>query len=473
MSSTPSLPPSHDTDPASAAAPARSRRRRWKIAAWIIVPLVVLALIVFVLPTYAARYIVRSQLGDMGITTEGIDTLRIDVWNREVWLGPVTFRGEGAPIGEVKEVGLKYGVLNLFHRQALIRTLIIKGVDVQVTREMDGNITINGVDLSQFTKPKAEQPPPKEDEPGWGAGLDDFRFVESRIFYTDRAKGTIQLDVDNLELHEFHTWQPDHPGRFILDARINNMGFRAEGTARPFGEEVQADVEMTVDDVEMDKIALYTGPLGFDRRSGVLRADLSGSFKGGQGAVDASVKGEVTGTDVDASRPDQVAMTFDRAILKLDNRYRLAPGGAGILSGPVNFALDNAHLEAAGGSELRLANATIDVPALNAEQADGRTQVAVKGDIALTQVEAQSAGATGQQAPVDSGGDDQNRAQGHQGNRRQRRDQRYRRPRSLARRGPGATAAAGASRGHAHRSGPGDPVAAQFRRRDRSGRNER
>ncbi len=400
MSSTPSSPPSHDIDPASTAAPSRSRRRRWKIAAWIIIPLVILALIVFVLPTYAARYIVRSQLDNMGITTEGIDTLRIDVWNREVWLGPVTFRGEGAPIGEVTEVGLKYGVLNLFHRQALIRTLIIKGVDVQVTREMDGNITINGVDLSQFTKPKEEQPPPpKEDQPGWGAGLDDFRFVESRIFYTDRAKGTIQLDVDNLELHEFRTWQPDHPGRFILDARINNMGFRAEGTARPFGEEVQADVRMTVNDVEMDKIALYTGPLGFDRRSGVLRADLSGSFKGGQGAVDAKVKGEVTGTDVDASRPDQIAMTFDRAVLKLDNRYQLAPGGAGTLSGPVNFVLDNAHLEAAGGSKVRLANATIDVPTLNAEQADGRTQVAVKGDMALTQIEAQAAGVNGQQGP--------------------------------------------------------------------------
>ncbi|MBL8658230.1 MAG: DUF748 domain-containing protein [Rhodospirillales bacterium] len=394
MSPTPSPPPEDTT-----AKPPRTRRRRWKIAAWIIVPLVILALIVFVLPTYAARYIVRNQLDDMGIATEGIDTLRINIWNREIWLGPVTFRGEGAPIGEVKEVGLKYGVLNLFHRQALVRTLIIKGVDVQVTREMDGTITINGVDLSQFTKPKEEQPPPKENESAWGAGLDDFRFIESRVFYTDRARGTIELNVDNLELHEFHTWQPDHPGRFILDARINNMGFRAEGTARPFGEVVHADAKVSVDDVELDKIAKYTGPLGFDRRSGVLKADLSGTLEAGQGNTDASVKGEVTGTDVDSSRPDQIAMTFDRAVLKLDNRYRLAPGGAATLSGPINFELDNAHLEAAGGSSVRLANASLDLPSLTAEQTEGRTQAAISGDIALTQVVAQASANNPQQAP--------------------------------------------------------------------------
>lgn len=393
LSPTPSSPPD-DT----AAKPSRTRRR-WKIAAWIIIPLVILALIVFVLPTYAARYIVRSQLDDMGITTEGINTLRIDIWNREIWLGPVTFRGAGAPIGEVKEVGLKYGVLNLFHRQALVRTLIIKGVDVQVTRELDGNITINGVDLSQLAKPKEEQPPPKEGEQAWGAGLDDFRFIESRIFYTDRARGTIELNVDNLELHDFRTWQPDHPGRFILNARINNMGFRAEGTARPFGDVVHADAKVSVDGVELEKIAKYTGPLGFDRRSGVLEAELSGTLEAGRGAVDASVKGEVTGTDFDSSRPDQIAMTFDRAVLKLDNSYRLAPGGAATLSGPINFELDNAHLEAAGGSSLRVANAAFDLPALTVEQTDGRTQAAISGDIALTQFVAQASANNAQKAP--------------------------------------------------------------------------
>jgi hypothetical protein len=392
---------SQDPEPAAAGgSPSRprGRHRRLKIAAWIIIPLVVLALIVFVLPTYAARYIVRSQLDDMGITTEGIDTLRIDVWNREIWLGPVLFRGEQAPFGEVEEVGLKVGVLNLFHRQALIRTLVIKGVDIQVTREKDGNITINGVDLSRYSRPKEQQPPPKEEETRWGAGLDDFRFVNSRIFYTDRARGTVEVDIDNLELYEFRTWQPDHPGRFLLDARVNNMGFQAEGTARPFGETVHADIKMSANDVELDKVARYTGPLGFERRSGTLRAELASVVEAGKGTVDATVKGQVVESNVDANRPDQIAAKFDKAVLTLDNRYRL-DGGTGTLTGPVHFAINNALFTIGGGSSLRLDAGTIDVPALKAEQAEALTQVGMQGSIKLSGIEAQTAGKSGSPSP--------------------------------------------------------------------------
>ncbi|MCU0894772.1 MAG: AsmA family protein, partial [Rhodospirillales bacterium] len=119
------------------ASPSRPRRRVLRLAAWVLMPLLLLALLIFVVPTYAARYIVRSQLESMGVATQGINTLKIDVWNREVWLGPVQFRGEAAPFGHVEELGLKLGVMNLFQRQALIRELVIKGVDLQLTREVD------------------------------------------------------------------------------------------------------------------------------------------------------------------------------------------------------------------------------------------------------------------------------------------------------------------------------------------------
>lgn len=397
-------PPPPGSDPAVAAprSPRSSRRRRWKIAAWIVLPLLILGLIVFVLPTYAARYILRDQLNTLGIASEGIDTLKIDIWNREVWLGPVLFHGEGAPFGEVEEVGLKFGVVNLIHRQALVRTLIIKGVDIQVTREMDGNIIVNGIALNRLTQPREEPPPPpppEEDAPGWGAGLDDFRFVESRIFFSDRARGTIEVNVDNLELYDFRTWQPDHPGRFVLDARINNMGFRAQGTARPFGDLVRADVDLTVDEVELEKISRYTGPLGFERHAGVLQASIQGTLEAGRGAVDATAKGAVTITDADANRPEQFAAALDRAVLNLDNRYRLAPGGASTISGPLKLVVDAARLNIAGGSRVQFDKGTIAVPALTAEQADGRTQAATNVEIVLDGVEAQPAGEDGRPSP--------------------------------------------------------------------------
>ncbi len=390
-------PPAGAQEPRPSPSPKspKSRRRAWKIAAWIIGPLVLLALIVFVLPTYAARYVVRGQLADLGIIAEGVDTLRIDVWNREIWLGPVEFHAEQAPIGEVAEVGLKYGLLNLFHRQALIRELIIKGVDIQLTRELDGTFFINGVDLAKLTKPKDEQPPPAEDEKKWGAGLDDFRFIDSRVFYTDRARGTVELNVDNLELHEFRTWQPDHPGNFLLDARVNNIGFQAKGTARPFGDVIHADFETTIDGVEMAKISKFTGPLGFQRRAGVLDADLTGAVEAGNGALDASLKGEITTTGVDVNRPEQIAAQFSNATIKLDNRFRMAKDASRTVSGPFHVEATGALFSLAGGTTLAFAKGVFDLPALSTKMTDGATTVTTHGSLALSGLEAKPAGGDG------------------------------------------------------------------------------
>ncbi len=371
------------------ASPSRPRRRVLRLAAWVLMPLLLLALLIFVVPTYAARYIVRSQLESMGVATQGINTLKIDVWNREVWLGPVQFRGEAAPFGHVEELGLKLGVMNLFQRQALIRELVIKGVDLQLTREVDGNLILNGVDLRRQAREEAEKPADQEANP-WGAGIDEVRIVDSRMFFTDRARGTLELAVLSLELDEFRSWEPEHAGRFLLDATINNMNFRAQGTAKPFSDVASADAQVTVDEVEIEKIARYTGPLGFDRRSGVLRADLSTTVSAAGSTVEGTVEGEIVNRDVDQSRPDQVALQFREAVLLLDHTFHLARDGTNALDGPLKFSIKAANLSIPGGSGLSIASGEIYLPTLSVRTGGGRTDVSTEGSVRLTGVEAQA-----------------------------------------------------------------------------------
>jgi hypothetical protein len=370
-------------------APDRPRRGLLRLAAWVLIPLLLLAMLVFVVPTYAARYIAGSQLEGMGVATEGINTLKIDVWSQEVWLGPVQFRGEAAPFGHVEELGLKLGVMNLFQRQALIRELVIKGVDLQLTRDPDGKLILNGVDLRRQAGEDAEKPADQGGKP-WGAGIDEVRIVDSRMFFTDRARGTIEFAVSSLELDEFRSWEPEHAGRFLLEATINNMNVRVQGTAKPFSEVASADAEVTVDEVEIEKIARYTGPLGFDRRSGVLRADLSTTVSAAGSSVEGTVKGEIVNRDVDQSRPDQVALQFGEAVLLLDHTFRLARDGTNALTGPLKFSIKAANLSIPGGSGLSIASGEIDLPALSVSTGADRTEVATEGSIRLAGVEAQA-----------------------------------------------------------------------------------
>ena len=367
----------------------RSRRSILRLACWVLVPLLLLALLVFVVPTYAARYVASRQLESMGVTTEGINTLKIDVWNREVWLGPAQFRGEAAPFGRVEEIGVKLGVTNLFQRQALIRELLIKGVDLQLTREADGRLILNGVDLRRQGQQEAQKPADEEGKP-WGTGIDEVRIIDSRIFFTDRARGTLEIDVIGLELDEFRSWEPEHPGRFLLDATINKMGFRAQGTAKPFSEVASADAELSVDDVEIEKIALYTGPLGFDRRSGVLRADLSTTVQAAGGNVEGTVKGEIVLKDADQSRPDQVALRFDQAVLLLDQAFRLAGDGTNGVEGPLRFSIRAANLGVPGGASMDLGSGEVELSSLRVKTDAGRTQIETEALVQLTGVEARS-----------------------------------------------------------------------------------
>ena len=50
-----------------------------------------LGLLVFYAPRYVARYLIASELDELGIDHEGVETLTINLWTGELWLGPVRF----------------------------------------------------------------------------------------------------------------------------------------------------------------------------------------------------------------------------------------------------------------------------------------------------------------------------------------------------------------------------------------------
>lgn len=359
-------------------------RRRWRrkgtrrslIA---LVVLLLLVVIITVVPTYLARYFANDTLERFGIESEGIDTLRVNLWKREVWLGPLRFRTGEGDYGRLGMLGVKVNLLAAFEKHALIDRILVEGIDIVVTQDAGQALMLNGIPLSQFTaqEPPAEQPVDEEEtENPWGAGLVDLELRDSRLLFHQSDGGRLTVEVDQLDLGDLKTWQPEEEGGFALKGRVNNVAFDLNGTVRPFASDIALTVDGTVSGAELEKIQAFTGDLGFDRDAGVLDADLDlGLTFKAEGGLDGGVVGRLGASGVDYAQPDGFALALERMDADVDLRFSLSEAGDFSIGGRVNAGATGMRGEisdeqsfSSGELKVELTDLNVDVGADNALQ---------------------------------------------------------------------------------------------------------
>ncbi|MGB5560829.1 MAG: DUF748 domain-containing protein [Sedimenticolaceae bacterium] len=316
----------------SGASPPRSRRLlRLGIVAVVVV---LLGLVVSYAPRYVARYLVASELEELGIDHEGVDTLTINPWTLELFIGPVGFGVGPADRGQVGELGLQLGFKPLLQRRVSIKRLLVRGIDVVLARSPDKVLTLNGIPLNRILP----RPDPAEQQEtsgqGWRVGVDSVELRESRLIFQEGERGDLEVDVERLNLADFRTWHPERPGRFELAARLNDIKLNWSGEARPFADNITLAIDSRTQQADVPKVVRFTGPLGLDRRDGTYDADLkyemtffdSGRFEGQTvGTID--IKG------ADYERTGEFALALERAKLDLDVHYSVSESGDFALTG--------------------------------------------------------------------------------------------------------------------------------------------
>jgi hypothetical protein len=363
------------------------RRRVPRYAIWsglAVAVLGLLAVLVFVAPRHIARYVVADQLSALDIQAEGVGTLDVDLWNQQVWFGPVEFRASDADPGQVGQFGLKWDLFNLFKRRAIVETLIVEGISIHVNQEADGSITLNGISLKQklaeetaeATTAAAEAAPPKEG--GWGAGLDSFELLSSRVVFTNQRGGRLEAELDRLALAGFRTWTPDQPGTYDLQGRVNGIKIEARGEARPFADTIGIQTNIVVKEGDLDRIVQFTGPLGLTRHAGSLGAEFAGNLSiSPEGQLEISTVGTVTATNIDVASPDAGQLRLAKGTVAIDGGVQALGNGDALTSGIAVIKLE----QFSGGSG--------DGPALGFEQAeidlgDVRASLPQSGGIEVT-----------------------------------------------------------------------------------------
>ncbi len=165
------------------------RQRRTRRILVIIGILLGLLLVITFAPTYVARTIVSNQFDSFGISHEGIDSLTINPWKREAWLGPVRFGVGEVKSGQFGEVGIKISLSNLFDKQAMAERVLIRGIGLEVVRAEDNSITLNGIPLNRFIQTTPASGDSTQPGQAWGAGLGELELRDSNIVFHEETGG--------------------------------------------------------------------------------------------------------------------------------------------------------------------------------------------------------------------------------------------------------------------------------------------
>jgi hypothetical protein len=350
--------------------------------------LIMLGLLFSFGPTYVARYFIASTLDDFGIEHDGIKTLNINPWKREVWVGPVRFRTGDADQGQLGELGIKFNVLPVFEKHLLVERVMIRGIDIYLARASDNSLTLNGIPLSQFQSTTAEPVPPADEasEP-WGIGLGDFELQNSHLIFKDKTGGTLTVAIDNLRLDQFESWQPDTPGSFRLAGEVNDIQLDFNGQARPFAKQITINMDADARDADLPKIIEYTGPLGLERVAGVYQTTLHHEVTlHDTGRIEGHSSGKVNVQGMDYARAKVFAFAADKAELDLDTRYVLTKEGELQINGQLTADVEKAIGSQAQDRSFGVGQARIALADLSAVRgADGALQVSAKPRVDLQQ----------------------------------------------------------------------------------------
>lgn len=328
--------------------------------------LVALILLVTLLPTYTARYFLDRTLNQFGIETEGIKTVRVNVWKREIWVGPVRFHTGKSDDGQLGQLGIKVNIIPIFQKHALVEKLIVRGIDITLIRSGDNKLTLNGIPLSQFQSSKENK---TEQEVTvshpWGMGVVNFEMQNCRLEFLDKLHGRLVVKINSLLLKNFANWKPDAPGSIDLKARINDIVFNVTGTARPFAKQITLNLDTETRDIQLAKIIAFTGPLGLDRVGGIYESTMHHEitiFRTGR--VEGRVAGQIGITDADYAAPGNAAFTFKQANFKIDDRYNFSETSSLKISGELGIDIVDAAAKQANGNSYAFKSAKVQLDKL-------------------------------------------------------------------------------------------------------------
>ncbi|TFG75060.1 MAG: DUF748 domain-containing protein [Thermodesulfobacteriales bacterium] len=311
-------------------------RKLKRIAIIFTVTLITLGLIINFVPTFIARHLIESEFEKLGIEHSGIDTVRVNIFKREVWAGPLHIRMSDSDLGQLGELGIKIRFFPIFKKRAFVESVLIRGVDIFVTRSPDNEIALNGIPLNQIFPKDENTKTNYEKSAPWGIGLIKFELLESRVIFREKTGGILTVEIDKFSLSNFRSWYPNKPGFFDLKAQVNDIKLNWTGEARPFAHNITFAIDEQTRDATLPKIIRFVGPLGFKRKEGIYNSNMKHNITiFDSGRVQGLSEGTLELRGLNYEREGDFSLTVDRSEINLKTGYTLSENSDFHLGGSI------------------------------------------------------------------------------------------------------------------------------------------
>jgi len=196
---------------------------------WGIAFLVIVLLFISLLPVgvrYGAIHVLKQQ----GMQHVEIADIDINLFSGEIKVTDMLVSGDGQGRAQLDAFYVNLSMLALFKKQLKIENILLDGLMLDVKNSTDGEWRVAG-----YLPPPAAEPTDSEatTESTWGIGIDSLQLKAIKT-QLDLPQLQTTLVLDELQLKQLASWQPEQQTQFNMQLRIDESPLNINGEVQPF-----------------------------------------------------------------------------------------------------------------------------------------------------------------------------------------------------------------------------------------------
>ena len=232
-------------------------RRRWFR---VITILIVLGVIILIAAPYGIGYGAKRYLLASGADNAVIEDVDFNPFTAELGLDNVQVLVGGEPALVLPEMKVRFRWISLFKKRIYLQYVKVRGVDVSILKQEDGQMRIGGVLLPEETEEPVEEEA-VEAKP-WGIGIDSLEISDSDILYHDPKLDTT-LRIGDLGLTDLASWKIEQGkgAELAIVGEINNAPYQFDGWLDPFSDEPGMSGTLVLESLSLEPFAKQAAPL--------------------------------------------------------------------------------------------------------------------------------------------------------------------------------------------------------------------